>query len=76
MNNFTRHWQQLLAYASIEQGEFHDLRRTALSRWVRAGMSEFMVMRLAGHSDFRTTHTFYLAVDENLLRQARAVMNK
>jgi len=74
VNNFTRNWQQLLSYASVKQGEFHDLRRIALSRWIRSGMSEYMVMRLAGHSDFRTTHTFYLAVDETLLRQAREVM--
>jgi len=76
VNDFTRHWQRLLAYANVPAGSFHDLRRTALSRWLRAGMSEFLVMKLAGHADFRTTHEFYLAVDDHLLNQARAVMER
>jgi hypothetical protein len=35
-------------------------------------LSEFDVMKLAGHSDFATTHRFYLAVRRDLLERARA----
>ena len=34
-------------------------------------MSEIDVMNLAGHSCFATTHTFYLAVADDLVDRAR-----
>ena len=34
-------------------------------------MSEYDVMILAGHSSFATTHKFYLAVADDLVRRAR-----
>ena len=40
--------------------------------WFANGMSEYEVMRLAGHSDFSTTHKFYLAVADDLVDRARA----
>ena len=40
--------------------------------WFANGMSEkYEVMRLAGHSDFATTHKFYLAVADGLVDRAR-----
>jgi len=80
VNNFTRQWQVILAHAGIELGEFHDLRCTCLTRWFENGLSEYDVMKLAGHSDFGTTHRFYLAVRRDLLDRARraseATMNR
>jgi hypothetical protein len=35
------------------------------------GMSEYDVMKLAGHADFKTTHQFYLAVSDDLIDRAR-----
>ena len=35
-------------------------------------MSEYDVMKLAGHADFKTTHEFYLAVADDLIDRARA----
>jgi hypothetical protein len=55
----------------IGQGEFHDLRCTCLTRWFESGLSEYDVMKLAVHSDFGTTHSFYLAVRRDLLDLAR-----
>jgi integrase len=71
LNNFKRDFDRLLAGASIQRKRFHDLRNTALTNWLAAGLSEYEVMRLAGHSDFNTTHRFYLAVSDNLLGRAR-----
>ena len=73
VNNFTRQWQDIFAPAGIEQGAFHDLRCTCLTRWFENGLSEYDVMELAGHSDFATTHRFYLAVRRDLLDRARRV---
>lgn len=63
LNNFTRQFELILKRAGIENGEFHDLRRTCLTEWFRQGMAEFDVMTLAGHANFETTRTFYLAID-------------
>jgi len=73
VNNFNRQFNAILAHAKIDQGEFHDLRRTCLTRWLFNGLSEYDVMTLAGHADFETTRQFYLAVREDLLERARAV---
>ena len=62
-----RYWPM----ANIEQGEFHDLRRTCLTMWLANGLSEYDVMNLAGHATFETTRRFYLAVREDLLQRAR-----
>ncbi len=76
VNNFSRQFGAILAHAKIEEGEFHDLRRTCLTRWLANGLSEFDVMTLAGHAKFETTRLFYLAVREDLLEHARAVSAK
>lgn len=72
VNNFGRGFDNVLERAKIETGEFHDLRRTCLSRWLANGLTEYDVMQLAGHSDFSTTHRFYLAVRSDLVDRARA----
>jgi integrase len=72
VNNFNRGFCILLERAQIENGEFHDLRRTCLSRWLANGLTEYDVMQLAGHSEFSTTHRFYLAVRSDLIDRARA----
>ena len=75
VNNFSRQFNLILARASVEKGNFHDIRKTAICNWFAQGLKEYDVMVLAGHSDFRTTHKFYLAVAHNLkerVRQANA----
>ena len=55
----------------MDKGTFHDIRKTAITNWFRQGLSEYDVMTLAGHSDFATTHRFYLAVADDLVARAR-----
>ena len=62
VNNFTPQSERILEAAKVKKGQFHDLRRTAITNWFANGMSENDVMTLAGHSNFATTHEFYLAV--------------
>ena len=60
-----------MARAGIDEGMFHDLRRTCITNWFANGLSEFDVMTMAGHSSFSTTHKFYLAVRKDLICRAR-----
>jgi len=46
-----------------------------LTNWFANGMSEYEVMKLAGHADFKTTHQFYLAVADDLIDRARTAMS-
>jgi integrase len=62
---------KILGHAGTDHGTFHDLRRTAISNWLAKGLSEFEVMKLAGHSNFSTTHRFYLCVRDDMIDRAR-----
>ena len=70
-NNFNRQFRAILSRAGIERGEFHDLLRTCLSNWFANGLREYDVMKMAGHSSFETTRTFYLAIRDDLLERTR-----
>jgi integrase len=71
INNFNRDFKMIMKRAGVSIGEFHDLRRTCITQWFENGLNEFQVMKLAGHSDFSTTHRFYLAANQDLVKQAR-----
>jgi integrase len=71
INNFKRQFDRIVAMAHIDSGTFHDVRKTAITNWLRQGLSEYDVMTLAGHADFKTTHRFYLAVADDLMQRAR-----
>jgi len=71
VNNFKRSFDKILRKTGVKTGTFHDVRRTAISAWFANGMSEHDVMVLAGHSNFATTHEFYLAVADDLVDRAR-----
>jgi integrase len=76
LNNFDDAFKKIRNRAGIDNGTFHDLRRTCLTNWFANGLSEYEVMLLAGHACFSTTHTFYLAVREDLLERGRAASTK
>ncbi len=76
IGNFSRQYSTILDLAGVPKLKFHVLRATALSSLLANGMSEFEVMRIAGHSDFRTTHKYYLAVKDDLVSRAREVAAK
>jgi len=71
INNFTRQFNKILAIAHVQKRTFHSIRKTAITNWFRQGLSEYDVMTLAGHSNFATTHEFYLAVADDLVDRAR-----
>jgi len=69
VSNFQYQFQKILAHAGIEEGTFHDLRRTCITNWFAYGLSEYEVMILAGHASFETTRRFYMAVRRTLLNE-------
>ena len=76
VNNFTREFKRILNRAGLDTGQFHDLRRTAMTNWLSKGMSKEDLMPLAGHADFKTTMWFYLAVSRDLVDRARQATRK
>ena len=42
-----------------------------LTTWSAQGLSEYEVMKLAGHSSFSTTHQFYLSIKRDYIDKAR-----
>jgi len=68
---FSYGFRKILRQARVEEGQFHDLRRTAICNWFREGLKEFEIMRLAGHANFATTHRYYLRVRDDLVDRAR-----
>ena len=71
LSNFRYQFRVIMARAGIDEGTFHDIRRTCITNWFANGLSEFDVMTMAGHSSFSTTHKFYLAVRKDLIGRAR-----
>jgi integrase len=71
ITSFSYGFRRILRQARVEEGQFHDLRRTAICNWFREGLKEFEIMRLAGHATFATTHKYYLRVRDDLVDRAR-----
>jgi integrase len=60
LNNFRqRVWYPALASAGLEGLRMHDLRHTAVSRWIDAGATPKQVQTWAGHRSIRTTYDVY-----------------
>ena len=56
--------------AGVKQGTFHDLRRTAITKWTQI-LAPQEVKKLAGHADIETTVRYYAAVRPDTLDQIR-----
>ena len=51
-------WQDLVQNIGVPGFRFHDLRATAIVRWLRAGVSTAVVRTWAGHADLATTTVY------------------
>jgi len=71
VNNLRLQFLSILAKAGIEDGTFHDLRRTCLTNWFSNGLREYDVMQMAGHASFDTTHKFYMGIRDDLIDRTR-----
>lgn len=61
--------------AKIEDLHFHDLRRTAITRWIQQGISLAFAGKFAGHSQLQTTMKHYTATDDDILRELNEKIN-
>lgn len=62
--------------AKIDDLHFHDLRRTAITRWIQQGTPLVMAGKLSGHSQLQTTMKHYTAMDSNIIQEINERMNK
>ena len=73
--NVTRVLFDLFDAADIPRRRFHDLRHSAASLLIAAGVELVEVSKLLGHSDIRITGTLYTHLVKQTQRRPRAVMD-
>ncbi|MCH8242709.1 MAG: site-specific integrase [Planctomycetes bacterium] len=65
-------WDDLITEAKVEGITLHDLRRTYVTRLIRAGVPLPTVQKLAGHSSIQTTLRYYNWVSDDDMRDGVA----
>lgn len=60
--------------AGISGLRFHDLRHTAITRWLEAGISPTLAMKASGHTQFRT-FLRYVNPNDDTVREFAARLN-
>jgi integrase len=61
--------------AGIDDLHFHDLRRTAITRWIQQGNPLALAGKLAGHSQLQTTMKHYTSTDAEIVGEFAKKMN-
>ncbi len=67
-------WENAIEETGIEGLRFHDLRATAITRMLRAGMRESEVMKISGHSQYKT-FLKYVRQDQDGTQNAADMMD-
>jgi integrase len=73
--NIKRSFATAKRLAKIDDLHFHDLRRTAITRWIQQGTSLAFAGKFAGHSQLQTTMKHYTATDANMVQELNERMN-
>jgi len=74
--DFKRSFATAKRLAGIDDLHFHDLRRTAITRWIQQGNPIALAGKLAGHSQLQTTMKYYTSTDVQMVKQIAENMNK
>jgi len=69
-------WRTALKHAGITDLHFHDLRRTAITRWQKMGLPLAFAGKLAGHANPKTTQKHYTAADAATTAAFTETMNQ
>ncbi|MGB7069661.1 MAG: site-specific integrase [Pyrinomonadaceae bacterium] len=69
-------WRTALEFAGITDLHFHDLRRTAITRWQKMGLPLAFAGKLAGHANPKTTQKHYTAADAETTAAFTETMNQ
>ena len=75
VNNVLRRFKTIGRRAGVGPHTIHDLRRSCITNWARE-LPIHVVQQLAGHSDIKTTQTYYLSVQDDDLETARVVQSQ
>jgi integrase len=68
-------WKKLCEIAGIDDLNFHDLRHTATTRMINAGVPHTEVMKITGHSQIVTFLRYLNLSNESLVRSANMLDN-
>lgn len=66
-------WKSLCNAAEIQDLRFHDLRHTATTRFIRAGVPVTEVMKITGHSQMSTFLRYLNQTEESINESARSL---
>src|SRR5260370_22291192 len=61
-----RTWHRLCALAGVPELLFHDLRRTALTNMIRAGIPEKVAMEITGHRTRKTFERYHIVSNRDI----------
>jgi integrase len=73
--DFKRSWTTAKRIAGIDDLHFHDLRRTAITRWIIQGNPIALAGKIAGHTNIETTMKHYTTADADIVRGFTERMN-
>lgn len=69
-SNFKRSWQNALKKTEISDLHFHDLRHTAITRLIRAGVPASEAMKISGHLEMKTFQRYVNLTHESVIAAA------
>jgi integrase len=73
--DFKRSWTTAKEIAGIDDLHFHDLRRTAITRWILQGNPIALAGKIAGHTQIQTTMKHYTSADADIVHGFTEKMN-
>lgn len=74
-SDFKRSWATAKRIAGIADLRFHDLRRTAITKWILNDVPLPLAGKMAGHERVETTMKHYIGIDEAIIRDVARRLN-
>jgi integrase len=74
-DEFRKSWITAKDIAGLDDLRFHDLRSTAITRMIDAGVPLPEVAKIAGHENHTTTVKHYVAMDKDMTRKVGDTIN-
>lgn len=68
--DFKRSWSSALKKAGINDLRFHDLRHSAITRMIRAGVAISEAMKVSGHSEMKTFQRYVNLTNDSVTASA------
>lgn len=75
LTDIKKPFENVKSLAKIDDLHFHDLRRTAVTRWIQQGTPLTLAGKLAGHTKVETTNKHYVSTDVQIVKEAAQRMD-